>query len=269
MNDRPYFYRLRGRTLGPIGLQQIRQLAQRAQIGRSTDVSRDGIQWAKASDFPEIFVSVAAGAPSQASGSYGSPVSGAGGVMPVSPPLLASGPRWYYTVNGNQQGPIDLSMLQQLVAGGQVQPGDYAIPEGGSDWMTVASVPQLGRSGGFPGQGIPANPFDFNAGGRGGNVVCQSCGSSMNSHSVACPHCGAATGRGGARSGARRGKEKMTAALLALLLPCFGIHRFYLGDKMLGIAQLLTFGFCGIWGLIDFIVFLTMDQDAFDQKYNS
>ena len=62
MDDRPYYYRLRGRTMGPVGLRQVRQLAARAQIGRTTDVSRDGLQWAKAGDFPEIFEAESAAA---------------------------------------------------------------------------------------------------------------------------------------------------------------------------------------------------------------
>ena len=34
------------------------------------------------------------------------------------------------------------------------------------------------------------------------------------------------------------------------------MDRFYLGYTGLGIAKLLTFGGCGIWALIDFILIL-------------
>lgn len=52
-------------------------------------------------------------------------------------------------------------------------------------------------------------------------------------------------------------KSKVTAALLAFFLGCFGIHRFYLGYTLIGVIQLLTAGGCGIWALIDFILILT------------
>jgi len=143
MDDRPYFYRLRGRTLGPIGLQQIRQLAQRAQVGRGTDVSRDGLQWVKASDFTEIFVAGSGSAPPAAVIQQDNSMGGGGGYVTASQPGMPSGPRWYYTLNGNQQGPVDLSTLQQLVASGSISSNEHVIPEGGSQWITVTNVPQL------------------------------------------------------------------------------------------------------------------------------
>lgn len=50
-----------------------------------------------------------------------------------------------------------------------------------------------------------------------------------------------------------------------------GVHRFYLGQTGLGLAYLL---FCwtfvpSIVALIDGIIFLTMDADAFNLKYNN
>jgi len=35
-----------------------------------------------------------------------------------------------------------------------------------------------------------------------------------------------------------------------------GVHRFYTGHTAIGIIQLFTFGGCGIWALIDFIMIL-------------
>jgi len=140
MDDRPYYYRLRGRTMGPIGLRQIRQLAQRAQIGRMTDVSRDGLQWAKAGDFPEIF-QASGTEPPVAVGNPGGALmaEGSGDFLPTP----AQAPRWYYTQQGAQQGPVDLVTLQQLVATGQVAASEYAITEGGAEWQPVSSLPQL------------------------------------------------------------------------------------------------------------------------------
>lgn len=65
-------------------------------------------------------------------------------------------------------------------------------------------------------------------------------------------------------------KSKTTAALLAFLFGGFGVHRFYLSQIGLGFLYLLF-----IWTLvpiiaafIDFIIFLTMSDEAFNAKYN-
>lgn len=51
-------------------------------------------------------------------------------------------------------------------------------------------------------------------------------------------------------------KQWMVALLLSFFLGGLGVDRFYLGYTGLGIAKLLTFGGCGIWALIDFIMII-------------
>jgi len=51
-------------------------------------------------------------------------------------------------------------------------------------------------------------------------------------------------------------KDKDILILLAALLGALGIDRFYRGQIGLGILKLITFGGCGIWALIDTIVYL-------------
>jgi len=49
-------------------------------------------------------------------------------------------------------------------------------------------------------------------------------------------------------------KSYVTALLLSFFLGYLGVDRFYLGHTGIGIGKLLTFGGCGIWSLIDFIL---------------
>ena len=48
-------------------------------------------------------------------------------------------------------------------------------------------------------------------------------------------------------------KSKLTAILLCFFLGSLGIHRFYLGDTLIGVIQLLTFGGFLIWVIVDLI----------------
>ena len=51
-------------------------------------------------------------------------------------------------------------------------------------------------------------------------------------------------------------KEWLVTLLLSFFLGFLGIHRFYTGHTMTGVAMILTVGGCGIWSLIDFIMIL-------------
>ncbi|MEM6318341.1 MAG: NINE protein [Bacteroidota bacterium] len=66
-------------------------------------------------------------------------------------------------------------------------------------------------------------------------------------------------------------KDKTLTGLLALFLGTLGVHRFYLGQTKLGVLYLILLftGISAILGLIDAVLFLTMDQEKFDDKYNN
>ncbi len=65
-------------------------------------------------------------------------------------------------------------------------------------------------------------------------------------------------------------RNKYIAALLAIFLGLFGVHKFYLGQKTAGIIYLIFFwtGIPEILGIIEGIIYLFTSQEKFDKKYN-
>ena len=51
-------------------------------------------------------------------------------------------------------------------------------------------------------------------------------------------------------------KDRTVSLILSLVLGCFGVDRFYVGDIGLGVLKLLTFGVCGIMYVIDFFLIM-------------
>ena len=94
-------------------------------------------------------------------------------------------------------------------------------------------------------------------------VFCHSCGKQMHNTATACPHCGAIT------SVKQPKRKRMVAALLAIFLGGFGVHKFYLGKIDQGIVYVLFFWTLipHIIGFIEGIVYLGMSDEAFETKY--
>jgi len=49
-------------------------------------------------------------------------------------------------------------------------------------------------------------------------------------------------------------KDTTIALILSLILGCYGIDRFFIGDIGLGVGKLLTCGGCGIWAIVDWFL---------------
>ncbi len=66
------------------------------------------------------------------------------------------------------------------------------------------------------------------------------------------------------------GNKKLIAGLLAIFVGWAGVHKFYLGMNKAGIIELILSFLCGIGGflgLIEGIIYLTCDDDKFEQTY--
>ena len=62
-------------------------------------------------------------------------------------------------------------------------------------------------------------------------------------------------------------RKFLVALLLSIFVGHFGIDRFYMGLIGTGILKLLTFGGCGIWTIIDWILIATNNLKDADGKY--
>lgn len=84
---------------------------------------------------------------------------------------------------------------------------------------------------------------------------CQECGAVINIKAVICPKCGVSQPLSKIQTNETSTIDDkwLIALLLCIFLGPLGIHRFYTGHTKTGIIQLITFGGCGIWALIDLI----------------
>jgi hypothetical protein len=56
---------------------------------------------------------------------------------------MAEENNWYYTMGGQQQGPVPLDHLKHWLTGGQLQPTELVWREGMPNWIAASQVPEL------------------------------------------------------------------------------------------------------------------------------
>jgi TM2 domain-containing membrane protein YozV/ribosomal protein L40E len=102
---------------------------------------------------------------------------------------------------------------------------------------------------------------------------CSECGGIIKAKAEICPKCGVRqmAAPSSFAATAPNGKSKLAAALFALFLGGFGIHKFYLGRVGQGVLYLV---FCwtfipSLIGFIEGILFLVMNDNDFNAKYGA
>jgi TM2 domain-containing membrane protein YozV/ribosomal protein L40E len=103
-----------------------------------------------------------------------------------------------------------------------------------------------------------------------GEKFCRDCGASIRGNAEICPKCGVRQFAPPVAVPVNT-RSKVAAALFAIFLGDFGIHKFYLGRVGQGIVYLL---FCwtflpAIIGFIEGIIYLSMSDQDFAQRYNA
>ncbi len=100
---------------------------------------------------------------------------------------------------------------------------------------------------------------------------CSECGERIRARAEICPKCGVRQHPppNPFPGTAPNGRNRLAAALFAIFLGGLGVHKFYLGRIGWGLIYLcLCWSFIpSLLGFIEGIVYLTMGDEAFAQKY--
>lgn len=141
IND--YYIRDRGKVQGPFTAEKLRLLAQRGRFGRHFEVSEDGRQWSRATEYPELFP-----APSKRkrrvpeSQVSDRPVSV--DEFSIAEPEFdhsAGDPAiWFYAHDSQENGPVTFSALRSLAKQGQLSSEDLVWTDGMPDWSPALQI---------------------------------------------------------------------------------------------------------------------------------
>ncbi|QDV43125.1 hypothetical protein Enr13x_29790 [Stieleria neptunia] len=144
------FIRFRGRTIGPLTPDKVKDMVRRGQVTRMHELSGDGLSWMKADEFGNFFPravasggmagDMAASASSVPPGGEGS--HGEGGAAPAASDNATA--QWYAHVNGEKQGPVSMDQMR-LYSEAKILKKDSLVWKNGMDtWKPAAEViPEL------------------------------------------------------------------------------------------------------------------------------
>ncbi|MGB7328995.1 MAG: DUF4339 domain-containing protein [Rubripirellula sp.] len=186
MTSDKIYVRFRGRTLGPLTEQKVRDLIKRGQITRVHELSGDGLSWTRAEEFGDFFAQ-----PQEAAVISSSSDANAGGNKPVAQATLQSdltpnshadpSVEWYAHINGGNAGPVGKAQLSQWLSEGVLgsetlvwrsgldawQPASQAIPELFGNVPRAQSPVSQSSSAGNPYSPRFSEDFSVDQGGQG------------------------------------------------------------------------------------------------------
>ncbi len=141
-HDRIYI-RFKGKTLGPLTDQKVRDLVRRGQITRMHELSSDGLAWQRAEELGDYFgsrkgkanESNSSVAVAQSKGSRATKASvPSAGSTPIPGSVPDGGVEWYAYVNGENQGPLDSQALNQWIQTGDIDGETLVWRAGYDEW---------------------------------------------------------------------------------------------------------------------------------------
>lgn len=154
----PLYTRVRGQVQGPFTFKQLRSLVLRGRVSRHNELSEDGVEWIRASEFPDLFQSRVSAkvrtaqpepqpqpepqlqlAPAEAEKAD---------ELVVEQPPDDDGTVWHYEIGSDQHGPISKPELLELIRSGQLQPESCVWTPGWPDWAPLESVADLAAAAG-------------------------------------------------------------------------------------------------------------------------
>ena len=202
---------------------------------------------------------------------------------------------WYYSVEGDRQGPVSAQELKKLVEAGSIKASDLVWKDGMADWVPAKTIKGLfaagASSGGTPAASAPTKTAEPK---EAADDIAED-DRPKKRREVAKrdddeedeprpkkrrdeddddePRPKKRRKSGGIPDDV--GSKKMTAGLLGILLNAWGIHKFYLGMNGAGLTMLLvSLLTCGLgaivmWpiGLIEGIIYLTKSDEEFYETY--
>jgi TM2 domain-containing membrane protein YozV/ribosomal protein L40E len=285
MTENQYYIRVRGKVMGPLTLDQLKNLRDRGQFRRFHEVSGDRRGWMPASLLTEIFPAVQE--VKEAATESFSP-----SLIPVEPLRTSKiddtvAPQavaeWYYVdANERRHGPVFTEELIALLRNGSISDSTPVWRPGMKDWVDLSS-PQTGIQ-------LPLEHADRETAARLTDEAhgpcppkrvdekyCHECGARIRLKATICPKCGVkqVLTRNEPEEEETPSTNRIAAGVFGILLGALGIHKFILGYPLAGIIMLLvtvlTCGWggilMGIIGLVEGIIYLSKSERDFYRTY--
>lgn len=139
-SETAYYVRVRGKAAGPYTLKQLNAFRARGQFSESNEISVDGETWQSAATLDAIFGGSTRTPRKQAAAVSNSEPDGGTPTIALS---KAPEDLWYYSLEGQQLGPVPLTDLQQMITLGRFDVRDLVWKEGMLEWRRAFEVPEL------------------------------------------------------------------------------------------------------------------------------